>query len=63
MGEDFVKDQDFIEFVFEDGHLKQAITRGNGFEGLIKSQLNYRLRTSIYDYKQARTVNIQCSCC
>ena len=37
--------------------------RGNGFEGLIESQLNYRLGTSIYDYKQARTVNMQRSCC
>ena len=31
---DILKHNCGLEFVFEDGHLKQAITRGNGFEGL-----------------------------
>lgn len=31
---DILKHNCGLEFVFEDGYLKQAITRGNGFEGL-----------------------------
>lgn len=31
---DILKHNCGLEFVFEDGHLKRAITRGNGFEGL-----------------------------